>query len=165
MKYITSTEGYEFEIEILDEHRIAIDGKIHTISFESINGQPVYSLLIDTESFDAYVREGENEWEVLLRGLLYRTQVIDEREQRLRAASQDDLIQSNEFFLKAPMPGLVIDVPVRDGQEVAKGDVLMVLESMKMQNELKSPQDGVVSSVRVKVGERVERRQTLLSVV
>jgi acetyl/propionyl-CoA carboxylase alpha subunit len=165
MKYITSTKDQEFEIEILDEHKIAIDGEIHEINFESISGQPVFSLLIDSKSYDAYVYEGDDGWEVLLRGELYRTQVVDEREQRLRAAFENGLAQSSEFFLKAPMPGLVIDVLVRDGQEVKKGDVLMVLESMKMQNELKSPQAGVVSRVRVEVGDHVERRQTLLSVM
>ncbi|MBT7069594.1 MAG: acetyl-CoA carboxylase biotin carboxyl carrier protein subunit, partial [Anaerolineae bacterium] len=73
--------------------------------------------------------------------------------------------QSGEYYLKAPMPGLVIDIPVTDGQEIAEGDVLLILESMKMQNELKAPRAGVISRIKVAVGESVERRQTLLSVV
>ncbi len=63
------------------------------------------------------------------------------------------------------MPGLVVNIPVADGQEVDKGDVLVVFESMKMQNELKSPRDGVIARMRVKEGDSVERKQTLLSVV
>ena len=63
------------------------------------------------------------------------------------------------------MPGLVIAVPVEEGQPVEKGDVLLILESMKMQNELKSPRAGKVSRVRVAPGDRVEQKQTLLSVV
>jgi biotin carboxyl carrier protein len=63
------------------------------------------------------------------------------------------------------MPGLVIGIAVNEGQPVKKGDLLIILESMKMQNELKSPRDGVVSRLRVKTGESVEQRQTLLSVV
>jgi biotin carboxyl carrier protein len=62
------------------------------------------------------------------------------------------------------MPGLVVAVVVNEGQEVKKGQVLLILESMKMQNELKSPRDGVVGRVRVNAGESVEQRQTLLSV-
>ncbi len=164
MKYITSIKDQEFAIEILDENRISVDGKEYDINFESINGQPVYTLLINGKSYDAYVYESEDGWEVLLRGSLYQSRVIDEREQRLRTAFADGLAQTGEFQLKAPMPGLVIDVVVTEGQEVAEGDVLMILESMKMQNELKAPQAGVVSRVRVAVGEYVERRQTLLSV-
>ena len=67
--------------------------------------------------------------------------------------------------MKAPMPGLVIAVPVDEGQEIKKGQVLLILESMKMQNELKSPRDGKVSRIKVKPGASVEQKQALLSVV
>jgi biotin carboxyl carrier protein len=62
------------------------------------------------------------------------------------------------------MPGLVVAVLIEEGQEVKKGQVMLILESMKMQNELKAPRDGVMGRVRVKAGESVEQRQTLLSV-
>jgi len=58
----------------------------------------------------------------------------------------------------------VIVIPVAEGQEVKKGQVLLILESMKMQNELKAPRDGKVSRIRVKPGESVEQKQALLSV-
>jgi pyruvate carboxylase subunit B len=63
------------------------------------------------------------------------------------------------------MPGLVVAIPVEEGQPIQKGQVLLILESMKMQNELKAPRDGTVGRVRVKPGETVEQKQTLLSVV
>jgi biotin carboxyl carrier protein len=72
--------------------------------------------------------------------------------------------ESGEFHLKAPMPGLVVAVPVEEGQQVKKGQVLVILESMKMQNELKSPRDGTVARIRVRAGESVEQKQALLSV-
>jgi biotin carboxyl carrier protein len=165
MKYITIVSGQEYEIEILDEYRIVVDGEEFEINFRSINGQPVYSLLLNGKSYDAYVYESDEGWEVLHRGTLYQSCVIDERDQRLRTAFANGLAQTGEFYLKAPMPGVVIDIPIQDGQEVLEGDVLLVLESMKMQNELKSPQAGRVSSIRVEVGEYVERRQTLMSVI
>ena len=63
------------------------------------------------------------------------------------------------------MPGLVVAIPVEEGQPVQKGQVILILESMKMQNELKSPRDGTMGRVRVKTGETVEQKQTLLSVM
>jgi biotin carboxyl carrier protein len=71
----------------------------------------------------------------------------------------------DEFHLKAPMPGLVVAVPVHEGQPVEKGEVLVILESMKMQNELRSPRQGMVARLRVTSGDRVEKKDTLLSVV
>ena len=61
------------------------------------------------------------------------------------------------------MPGLVVAIPVEEGQEVKKGQVLVILESMKMQNELKAPRDGVVERIKVRAGESVEQKQTILS--
>ncbi len=165
MKYITTIGEREFIIEITDERNIVVDGVGCTVNFESVSGGPVYSLLIDGESHEAFVYEDDDGWEVLLQGSLYPATVIDEREHRLRSALGSGPAQSGEFYLKAPMPGLVVDIPVKDGQEIEEGDVLIILESMKMQNELKSPRAGTVSRLRVNVGDNVERRQTLLSVV
>ena len=60
--------------------------------------------------------------------------------------------------------GLVIAIPVEDGTQVSQGDVLVILESMKMQNELKSPQDGVISRIRVAPGDSVDPKQIILTV-
>jgi biotin carboxyl carrier protein len=102
---------------------------------------------------------------VLLLGTQYELTVEDEREKRLRASLGGRIADNVDFHLRAPMPGLVVAIPVNDGQHVAKGDVLVILESMKMQNELKSPRAGKISRVRVKPGDSVELRETLLSVV
>jgi biotin carboxyl carrier protein len=61
------------------------------------------------------------------------------------------------------MPGLVVTVPVAEGQAVKRGQVILILESMKMQNELKAPRDGTIGRIRVRPGETVEQKQTLLS--
>ena len=164
MKYITSVDGKDYIVEIIDEKHISVNGKTYEVDFESVSGQPVYSLIVDGRSHESYVQPGEDNWQVLLRGRLYPVTVEDEREKRLRAAAGGGVAESGEFHLKAPMPGLVVTVPVVEGQAVKKGQVLLILESMKMQNELKSPRDGTVSRIRVKAGESVEQRQTLLSV-
>jgi biotin carboxyl carrier protein len=67
--------------------------------------------------------------------------------------------------LKAPIPGLVVAIPVSEGQAVKKEQALLILESMKMQNQLKAPHDGVVSRIYVKTGETVKQKQVLLTIV
>ncbi|MCX2738478.1 biotin/lipoyl-containing protein [Pontibacter anaerobius] len=64
--------------------------------------------------------------------------------------------------VKAPMPGLILEVKVQPGQEVKKGDPIMILEAMKMENILKSPGDGVVKEVKVQVKQNVEKNQVLI---
>jgi biotin carboxyl carrier protein len=165
MKYVTSIGEHEYIIEILDERHILLDGTPYEVDFDSVSGQPVYSLLLDGHSYESYVYSSEEGWQVLLHGTLYPALVEDEREKRLRAALGRDIAERGEFHLRAPMPGLVIAVLVDDGQSVEKGDVLVILESMKMQNELRSSRPGKVARLRVKAGDSVEQRQTLLSVV
>lgn len=165
MKYITTVEGKEYVVEVLDARHVSVNGKVLQVDFESVSGQPVFSLLVDGKSYESYVYEGDEEWQVLLRGRLYPAQVEDEREKRLRAAGGGGVADSGEYHLKAPMPGLVVAVPVSEGEAIKKGQVLLILESMKMQNELKAPRDGTVHRVRVKPGESVEQKQTLLSVM
>lgn len=165
MKYITTVGDKQFLVEIIDDQHVSVDGKVYEVDFESVSGQPVYSLIVDGKSHESYVAQVDDIWQVLMRGRLYPVSVEDEREQRLRAAAGGGVTETGEFHLKSPMPGLVVTIPVSEGQEVKKGQVLLILESMKMQNELKSPRDGKVNRIKVKAGESVEQRQTLLSVM
>ena len=165
MKYVTTIGEREYIIEIVDERHILLDGVPYEVDFDSVSGQPVYSLLLDGQSYESYVYSSEEGWQVLLHGTLYPALVEDEREKRLRAAAGARVAERGEWYLKAPMPGLIVAVLVNEGQKVEKGDVLVVLESMKMQNELKSPKPGTMGRVRVKSGDSVEQKQTLLSVV
>lgn len=165
MKYITTIGQQEYLVEIVNEHQVLVDGKPFQVDFAEISDQPVYSLLLDGSSYEAYVYPMDKTWQVLLHGRLYPAMVEDERERRLRAAAGSQVQESGEYHLKAPMPGLVVAIPVEEGQLVKKGDVLIVLESMKMQNELKSPRDGQTARLRVRIGDSVEQHQTMMSVI
>jgi biotin carboxyl carrier protein len=165
MKYVTTIEGHEYIVDVLDEHRVSVDGITYRVDFMPIGDQPVYSLVVDGQSVDAHVYPNEDAWQVLFHGELFTATVEDEREKRLRAALAGKVAEHEDYHLKAPMPGMVVSIPVHEGQMIQKGDVLVVLESMKMQNELRSPRDGKVVRVRVRTGDRVELKETMLSVV
>jgi len=164
MKYITTVDDQQFEIEVVDEHHIRIGDRLLQVDFESVSGQPVFSLILDGRSYESFVYQGEEDWDVLLRGRQYQVKVEDEREKRLKAAAGGGVAEGGEFHLKAPMPGLVVAILVEEGQPVQKGQVMLILESMKMQNELKAPRDGTIGRIRVKAGESVEQKQAMLSV-
>ena len=123
MKYIATIGDNEYVIELLDDHRVLLDGKIYQVDFNALSNEPVFSLLIDGKSFEAYLYEEGDALNVLMQGRFYRAVVEDEREKRLRAASRSTVSGSEDFHLKAPMPGLVVMVPVKNGQQVEKGDV------------------------------------------
>ena len=162
MKYIATIEDRQFEIEINSDDEVMVDGQLVSTDFQSVADQPIFSLIIDGESYEASLQVTEFGVQVLVRGQLYEVDVEDERQRRLRESSGIETVQSGDYHLKAPMPGLIIAVPVEQGESIAKGDKLIILESMKMQNELKAPRDGTITGVRVKAGDNVDQNQTLL---
>jgi biotin carboxyl carrier protein len=163
MKYIAEVDGLEFPVEIMDEHHIRFGENILEVDLAAVSGEPLYSLIVNGESFEGYVYQDEDSWQVLLMGQFYQVRVEDEREKRLRTAVKGSVSSGSEFILKAPMPGLVVSVPVIEGQMVAKNQTLVILESMKMQNELRAPFPGKVTRLRINEGENVELKQTLLT--
>ena len=165
MRYVTSIDGHEYIVDILDEHHVNVDGVTYEVDIMQVGDQPVFSLVVNGKSVEAHVYPNEDLWQVLFHGTLFTARVEDEREKRLRASLAGRVAEHEDFHLRAPMPGMVVSIPVQDGQFIKKGDVLVILESMKMQNELRSPRDGKVTRVRVKGGDRVEQKETMLSVV
>ncbi|MCK5645404.1 MAG: biotin/lipoyl-binding protein [Anaerolineales bacterium] len=163
MKYVTSTGDESFEIEINGENDLLVNGQRMLIDFRSVVGQSVYSLIVNGKSYEALVQPTEEGLEVLLHGQLFQVSIEDERQRRLRQSTGSTTVRRGEFHLKAPMPGLIVTVHVREGQEVKTGDRMIVLESMKMQNEISSPTDGTVRTLRIKPGDNVDQNQVLLT--
>ena len=83
----------------------------------------------------------------------------------LRRRSKGFAPPKGEIAINAPMPGLIVSIPVEEGQAVKSGQTVVVLESMKMENELKAPRDGTVSSLKVAPRQAVEQNQVLLILV
>lgn len=174
MKYVTTVDGYEFEIEIGEQGTVLVNGEAHAVDLQEIIQSRLYSLLLDNVSHESFIesvkddaqpaRQG-GQFQVLLRGQLYQVKVEDERLIRLARGLAGFVPDSGEIHIQAPMPGLIVSVPVSAGQSVEQGEVLLILESMKMDNELCAPRDGTVARLHVKAGDSVEGKQTLVSLI
>jgi biotin carboxyl carrier protein len=162
MKYTTTVGDETFTVEIDRDDEIVVNGKTLAIDFVNIGRSNLYSLLIDNESVEALVDERDGKWQVLLQGRLYTVDVADDRARLMAARAEDLMPESDEIAVQAPMPGLVVAIPVEVGQEVEKGDAVVILESMKMENELKTPRAGTIERIAVKPGDSVEQQQTLV---
>jgi biotin carboxyl carrier protein len=163
MKYIATIDGTKYEFEINTDDEIITEGRSVSVDFQSVADQPIYSLILDGRSYEANVHPSDAGVEVLFHGELYIVNVEDERQRRLRESSGGSQVEAGEYKLTAPMPGLVVAVPVERGDSVDKGVNLVILESMKMQNELKSPRAGTVTGIQVEPGDRVEKNQVMVT--
>jgi biotin carboxyl carrier protein len=119
---------------------------------------------MDNTQYELLIEERDGEYEVLMRGKLYTGQVLDERAQLVASRRSLKMIDSGEISIRAPMPGLIVAIPVKEGQEVKSGQAVVILESMKMQNELKAPRDGIVQRISVEAGQSVEQNKLLVTI-
>ena len=158
------TEPTIVEIELVAEGRYAltIEGKRHEVDARTLPHGAV-SLIADGRSYNVELEKVEDEVAVSVRGQILRLDVANERRRRLRAAAAAFSAEGPQV-LKAPMPGKVVKVLVAAGDTVQQGQGLIVVEAMKMENELKSPKDGVVSEVAASEGQAVESGAKLLVV-
>lgn len=164
MKYVTVVGERSYVVDVEREGEIVQDGVTHQLDIKAIDQEGLYSLLVDNKSYEALVEESDEQLRVLINGALYTVRVIDERAKRLAEAAGAFAPASGDQGIKSPMPGLIVAVAVNEGDAVKKGQVVIVLESMKMENELKSPRDGVVTSIKVSTRQAVEQGQVLLTI-
>lgn len=141
-------DGQAFSWDILEVK----DGTFHVIKDSK-------SYTVDVVKADY----NEKSFTILVNGNKYQLQVKDKFDDLLKSLGLDNLNSSKVNEIKAPMPGLVLDVRVIDGQSVLKGDPIIVLEAMKMENIIKSPADGTIKKVNVKKGIAVEKNQVLIN--
>jgi pyruvate carboxylase subunit B len=148
----------------LEDGRAIVDGVASAVHGEPVPGTPLQQVMIDGRAFTPSLEPGGlGRWTVGVRGGRYDVSVEDERAHRVRSLVGTAGPQAGQV-LKAPMPGLVVRVLVEEGDQVTAGQGLVVLEAMKMENELKASVAGVVGSVRAVAGSTVEKGQVLLQV-
>ncbi len=157
------TEPAVVDVEKLPDGRYALtlEGKRHVVDALRLDHGAV-SMLMDGASVSVEFEDHDDEVGVHLRGQVLKVDVADERRARLRAAAGFSV--EGKQIITAPMPGKVVKVLVKPGEEVAEGQGLVVVEAMKMENELKSPKAGKVSEVHTREGQTVEMNAKLMVV-
>jgi len=161
MHYVAIVNGEERQVEITEvapfRYRVTMDGRtleedapaLRDDSLSLLLGHQAYSV----ESEQDPGGQGEN---LLVRGHLVHVEVLDMRKIRLRHAQSLALTHDGPRQVTAPMPGKIVAVLVREGDQVASGQGLLVVEAMKMENELRSPKAGVVRQLAAQPGAAVE---------
>jgi len=161
VKYFAAVNGQEYEVEI-EGGQVWVNGETIHVDLSQGGVPELYSILLDGASYEVLVEEQRQEYAVTLRGQQFHVQVEDERTRRLNAGRKGPLIPKGELVVKAPIPGLVVKVLVSEGDDIPEDHPLIILEAMKMENEIRSLRAGIIRSVEVSAGQRVEQGAALL---
>jgi biotin carboxyl carrier protein len=162
VKYLVMMAGESVEVEI-DGERVRIGGRTVGASLEVIPGTPLRQLVLDERPLTVAMESlGRGRWMLQTSGQRWEVEVLDERTRHIRSLTGAGDNRRSVQVLKAPMPGLVVRVLAKPGESITAGAGVVVLEAMKMENELKATGAAVVKAVRVEPGQAVEKGQVLI---
>jgi biotin carboxyl carrier protein len=156
-------EARRIEVETITEgqYAVTLDGRRYQLESLVLPHGSI-SMIVEEQSYFAEFDEKGDEVAVMLRGHVARVDIVDERRLRQRAAGA--IIAEGKQVITAPMPGKVVKVFVKVGDLVVEGQGLVVVEAMKMENELKAPRAGKVIEVAAQEGTAVENGAKLVVV-
>lgn len=165
MKYYVDVDDRTFELDFQEEGEqllVRVGEEALTLDLRQVTEPSLYSLLIDNRSYEIFVEENGDEFDVLIGGEMFHLKVQDEWTRRLANIQRKSQVESGLLEIKAPMPGAVVSIEVTLEQDVRKGQGVVILSAMKMENEIKSPRAGRVRSIEVQPGQTVEQGRTLV---
>jgi len=172
MRFIGNIGGEEHVVEV-DNHNaddgyytMTLNGHAYEVDAQLMKSLLV-SALIDHRSYDIDVEKQSTDpldgrLSVRVRGRVVRVDMLDERRKKMKEAQSGRLDHGGAAMVSSPMPGKVMKLLVGEGQEVVEGQGVVVVEAMKMENELKSPIAGTVKSIEAKEGDAVEAGAALV---
>jgi acetyl/propionyl-CoA carboxylase alpha subunit len=166
--YTTICDGKEHDVVVTNGDSndqsvsFSLDGKDYEVDIRPLGRDEHFSVLLDGKSFEVIASVKDGKYYCMVEGMEYEVVVEDELARLLKDMGGLSSADSNVEAIKAPMPGLIIEIRVQVGDRVTKGDGIAVMEAMKMENELTVAGNGVVSEVLVQKGENVDQGQVLV---
>ena len=169
MKLWVRIGSHEREVEIDKENGtyvLKLDGELRVVDCHSAGHRDYLSLLIDNKSHlveCAPIRFEEGTYYANVDGRRYDVDVLDERLMATRQAAEV-IQETGPYIMASPMPGLIVDIRVKVGDTVKAGSAIVIMEAMKMQNELVAEVDGVVRAVNVETNDAVDSQTPLIEI-
>ncbi|MGH7467673.1 MAG: biotin/lipoyl-containing protein [Longimicrobiales bacterium] len=163
MRYFVTVDGQTFQVE-LDGSGVSCNGQALDIQLSAVPGTVVRRLAVAGRSYVVHVASsaGRGAWDIHLDGERYLASVVDERTQAIQALTATTNLAQGPKPVKAPMPGLIVRVHVQPGDTVHAGQGVLLIEAMKMENELRAEAGGRVKAVHAQPGQPVEKGTVLI---
>jgi pyruvate carboxylase subunit B len=163
MKYIVEVNGTRVTVELTSDG-VRVDGKPSAAHLADIAGTPIHLVTIDNAVHRVAVRRlgQRGRYSLWVDGFRFDVEALDERTRTIRDMTAEHAAPAGPAPVVAPMPGLVVRVDARVGDEVRAGQGLVVMEAMKMENELRAQAGGTVKAVHATPGTAVEKGTVLV---
>lgn len=161
MRYFVTIGERVFEVDLTADGPV-VDGRPVEARLATRPGTPVHHLVLDGRGCTVVARRHDGVWELDLGGAPIRADVVDERTRAIRAMTGGTGRTVAAGTVRAPMPGLVVRIEVEVGQDVTAGQGIVIMEAMKMENELRAEGSGRVARILVEPGQAVDKGTVLV---
>ena len=163
MKYLVDVDGERVEV-VLDGETATVDGTEEAVHLADVEGTPVRLVTIGGVQHRVVARRGKarGDYALWIDGWRFGIEALDERSRAIRELSAAAAGPAGPAPVVAPMPGLIVRVQVAIGDQVRAGQGIVVMEAMKMENELRAPADGIVRAIAATPGQAVEKGAKLV---
>lgn len=161
LKAIVNDQNFEISE---DKEQILLNNQPFSWDFRDISDNH-YHIIKDNQSYNAELVEAnfaEKIFKIKINGTIHTVNLKNRTDLLLEKMGMSGTTSAKINNLKAPMPGLIFDMKVKVGDEVKKGDVLLILVAMKMENAIKATGDGKVKNIKVNTGDSVEKGQLIM---
>ena len=163
MRYVVEVDGERTVVELSGD-AVTVDGEAVEARLVDVEGTPVSLLTIGSRVYRVVARRGDarGRYSISVDGRRFAAEALDERTRAIRDLSAASAAAAGPSPLVAPMPGLIVRVNVQPGDPVQAGQGLVVMEAMKMENELRALAAGRVKAVHAQPGKPVEKGAVLV---
>lgn len=167
MKIFATCKETDFQYDSLyknEKHSLFLAETEQDFDIESL-GNGRYSLIKDNQSYLLHLISKDGIYHVHLNGAHFEVEVEDERMRRVKELVQSNVSGPAELLVKAPIPGVIVQLNVEEGNTITKGQPLLILEAMKMENVIKASCDCKIEQILVSEKEAVQQNQGLIKLV
>ncbi len=164
MYQVKVNEKFDFKIDVV-KNQLTVNDEVVVLDRKKVRNNTnhvIYqhqSYTVEVVQLDSIEKTAI----VKVNGKTYALNIKDQFDQLLKQLGMDNLATAKISYVKAPMPGLVLNILAKEGDEMKKGDNILVLEAMKMENMIKSPTDGIIKKIAIKQGDKVEKNELLIT--
>ena len=178
-KYVAELETEEYAIAVDRSGAVALNGVSRDAQLESIDGEALYSLLLDSKSYEVFIQESSGVYHVTVQGQRYAVRVADE--QLAQAAEQRAGLQqapptaatgplagpsspTAAGAVTSPMTGVLLEITVGEGDQVEAGQSVAILEAMKTENVIRAAHSGTVKNIQASPGQTLRMDDIIMDI-
>lgn len=154
--FVVTVNEKKIRVTLSGEHA-SIDGKEFKYSLSGLSSS-TYNFIVDNKSYIISAgKNGYSEYIITLKGQVFETKVLSALQEKAANLIESKSVKHSITIIKSPMPGMILKIKRKAGEDIVQGDSLLILEAMKMENDIRAPVSGKVKEIKVSEGQAVEK--------